>query len=231
MTRIKTQDFLSWVIGTKILATGDFSVTLSQSPLYTKGFLMLEPTNPSQRESVYFHDRIWNVVYVKAENRSSPKLHSIGTEYQMTNSAELINYLSDNTNTFGYVEKTGWLTISVWGWYVLAWTWQVIVPDTPLTLPAQQTNYIYLTATNTIAYDINLSVANEWMIIATVITWATSVAEIVQQQPTIAMSKQGAQFISTIQLTNPTEWEIMLFNWINWINSEVPPEEWTTFAW
>lgn len=187
-TKIKTQNLLSWVISDAIPSSWDFTVTLSQAPTYTKWFIVFDVTSASSYESVYFHNRVWNVIYVKAENRPSPKAHSIGTSFQMNNTAELINYLSDNANTFWYVEKTWWLTVSVWWGNIYDSGTRYSVSDTSLTLPASQTNYIYLdTGTRTIKQTLNLVTADTGLLLATVVSWASSVSSISQEQPFVIL--------------------------------------------
>lgn len=183
MTRLKTQNFLTWIVTDAIITTWDFSATISPTPSYTKGFIVIDSTNAWTREELYFHNRVGNTIFVAEINRPNPKFHSAGATYQMTNSAELINYLSDNTNTFWYVEKIWGLNIVVWGWYVKTLTWRQLIADTQITLPAQETNYIYLSSTNVIAATLDLSIAEAWTILATVISWATKVANISQEQP------------------------------------------------
>ena len=181
--KLKIQNFISWVIWGNIPSSWDFSVTLSQSPAYTKWFITLEPTT-NNREVVYFDNRIWNTIYVKAVNRPTPKAHSLGTNFEMTNVAEMFNYLSDNTNTFGYIEKIGWLVINVWGGNIKTTTSRISVSNTELTLPAWQTNYIYLdTNSNTIKQTLVLSTADAGILLATVVSGASSVASVVQEQP------------------------------------------------
>jgi len=245
-TKIKTQNLLSWVISDAIPSSWDFTVTLSQAPTYTKGFIVFNVTSSSNYESVYFHNRIWNVIYVKAENRASPKAHSIGTTFQMNNTAELINYLSDNADTFWYVEKTGWLTVNVWGGYVLTETWRVLVNDTSLTLPNGQTNYIYLTTSNTITSTLDLWTANSGVILATVITGSTSVSTITQDKPYVMQKawpqweqgiqgiqwEQGIQGIQGIQWPVWPQWEqgIQGIQWEQGIQG-IQGIEWPAWAW
>lgn len=230
MTRIYTQDFLTWVTGNNIPATGDFSTTLSVAPVHSKGFIMLDPTNVSSRESVYYHDKIGSTIYVKAENRIAPKYHAMWATYQMTNSSELLNYISKNTNTFGYIEKKWALNITVWWGYIIWADWQQLVNDTDLLLPAQQTNYIYLSMTGQILTSLDFAIANSWTIMATVVTWATSVAEITQQQPAVYLRPWIGTMADTT-ITWLTPWQILQFNGTEWVNVDPPPEEWIITEW
>lgn len=141
----------------------------------------------TSREVVYFDNRIGSRIYVKAENRFGPAAHSIGATAQINNVAEFANYLSDNSNTFGYVEKKGLLAVTVWAGNIRYNATESTISDTNLTLPASQTNYIYLDyATLTIKQTINIgTVVSDGMLLATVITSASSVSSISYTKPLI----------------------------------------------
>ena len=72
----------------------------------------------------------------------------------MNDVAEIFNTFSDMISQAFYVEKTGGLTIKVWGGYVYYNGAAVAVPDTNLTL-VNGTNYIkYNYPTNTVSVDL-----------------------------------------------------------------------------
>jgi hypothetical protein len=72
----------------------------------------------------------------------------------MKDIAEIFNMFSDSISQCFFVEKTGGLTVKVWGGTVFYNGNPVTVGDTSLTLTDNQTNYIkYDYPTNTISVD------------------------------------------------------------------------------
>ena len=187
MTKIKLQNFVQGTTTEVIPASGDFDVALSGSatPTETKGFMIFD--YDTSREVVYFDNRIGSRIYVKAENRFGPAAHGVGATAQINNVAEFANYLSDNSNTFGYVEKKGLLAVTVWGGNIRYNSTVSAIPDTDLTLPASQTNYVYLDfATLTIKQTINAgTVTTDGMLLATVTSTASSVSTVSYTKPLI----------------------------------------------
>lgn len=56
---------------------------------------------------MYYHNVSGNTIYVRAENRISPKAHSKNEVVQINDVAEIFNTYSDMISTCFYVEKTG----------------------------------------------------------------------------------------------------------------------------
>lgn len=103
---------------------------------------------------MYYHDVVGNRIYVRGVNRINPKEHTEGEVVKMNDVAEIFNTFSDMISSAFYVEKTGGLTVKVWGGYVTYNGNQVLVADTDLTLADNTTNYIkYAFNTNTISVD------------------------------------------------------------------------------
>lgn len=144
MPSIKTQDLYRALITEEagVPSSGDVNFTVSSPPTRTNGFLVLSPENASSRETVYYHDVIGNRIYVRGVNRKSPKSHSKNDLVQMNDVEEIFNFYSDMTSPLFYVEKTGGLTVKVWGGTVLVNGTQQTVADTDLTLTDNTTNYI-----------------------------------------------------------------------------------------
>lgn len=144
MPSIKTQDLYRALITEEagVPSSGDVNFTVSSPPTRTNGFLVLSPENASSRETVYYHDVIGNRIYVRGVNRKSPKFHAKNDLVQMNDVEEIFNFYSDMMSPLFYVEKTGGLTVRVWGGTVLVNRTQVTVPDTTLTLTDNATNYI-----------------------------------------------------------------------------------------
>ena len=150
MWSIKVQDLYKVLVTESggIAASGDVNFTLSSAPRYTNGFLVIEPDSTTNRETVYFHNVVGNRVYVRWVNRKNPKFHAVSATVQMNDVEEIFNFYADMASPLFYVEKTGGLTIRVWGGTVLINRTQVTIADTALTLTDNATNYVvydYLT--------------------------------------------------------------------------------------
>lgn len=178
MTKIKTQNFFEVTTTETIPSSWDFDVSLTSAPTYTKWYIVFDFSNPSLREVVYFHNRSWSRIYVKWENRTSPTAHAIWATAKINNVAEFSNYLSEISSSFGFVEKLGWLNVMVWGGNIRNNETAVTIADTSLTLPANQTNYIYLDILdNTIKQTLTQSVSTTNAVqLATVVTSASGVS-------------------------------------------------------
>ncbi len=158
MPQLKVQNFYSTTMTSDIVWLWDTSFTVSVAPTYTNGFLVISPSNIALREIVYFHNVVWNTISVRAENRwqggTTAKLHTNGEAIAMKDVSEVFNFFSDSLSQCFFVEKTGGLTVKVWGGTVFYNGNPVTVSDTALTLVDNQTNYIkYSYPTNTISAD------------------------------------------------------------------------------
>lgn len=144
MATIKIQNSYSTTTTGTIPASGDFTVTLAQAPVESKGWVTFDNANPALREYAYFNSRSGATITVKAVNRTNPQAHASSATIQINNMAEMFQYLSEIAGNFGYVEKVGGLNITVFGGQVRNAGVYATVSDTNLTLPASQTSYIYL---------------------------------------------------------------------------------------
>lgn len=125
-----------------IPSSGDCDFTVAVAPENTNWFIIISPDNPTRREIMYYHDVVGNRIYVRWENRKSPKAHAATETVKMNDVAEIFNYFSDMVSQLFYTEKTGWLTVKVWWGYTSYNGSTVTVPDTNLTLTDNATNYI-----------------------------------------------------------------------------------------
>ena len=158
MPQLKVQNFYSTTITSDITWLGDTSFTVAVPPTYTTGYLVISPSNIALREIVFFHNVVGSTVSVRAENRwqggTTAKLHTNGEAIAMKDVSEVFNFFSDSLSQCFFVEKTGGLTVKVWGGTVFYNGTPVTVTDTALTLVDNQTNYIkYSYPTNTISAD------------------------------------------------------------------------------
>lgn len=156
---LKVQNFYQTNITSEsIPSSGDFAVSLWTPPTYSNWYVVISAENIQQREIVYFHAVAGNTIYVRSENRwigwTTAKEHVQGESVTMRDVAEIFNFYSDTISTCFFTEKTGWLTVKVWGWSVYYNTNLVTVPDTSLTLTDNTINYIkYSYTTNVISVD------------------------------------------------------------------------------
>jgi len=98
----------------------------------------------------------------------------------MNDVAEIFNTYSDMISQAFYVEKTGGLTVKVWGGYATYNGNTVAIPDTNLTLTNNTTNYIkYDYPTNTIS----VSLVDSGNVKASVITSAGVITAISYRNP------------------------------------------------
>ena len=98
-----------------IPASGDVDFTVSAAPTYTNGWIVVESENLAKRDLMYYHNVVGSRIYVRSVNRPSPKSHAVGVSVKMLDVAEIFNYFSDMISQSFYVEKTGGLTVKIWG--------------------------------------------------------------------------------------------------------------------
>jgi hypothetical protein len=154
MPSIKVQNLFdtSLTESAGIPASGDVNFTVAVAPTYTNGWIVVESENAAKRDLMYYHDVIGSRIYVRSINRPSPKSHAAGVSVKMLDVAEIFNYFSDMVSQAFYTEKTGGLTVKVWGGYVYYNGSAVTVAETSLTLADNTTNYItYTYATNVVS--------------------------------------------------------------------------------
>lgn len=158
--------------------SGDCDFTVATAPTRTYWYIILSPDNALQREIMYYHNVVWNRIYVKWVNRIWAKEHSEWEVVKMNDVAEIFNTFSDMIAQTFYVEKTWPLTVNVWGGYVSYNGVPVLVADTPLTLTDNATNYIkYDFISNTITVD----TTNSGNIKAIVVTLSWSISTVEQR--------------------------------------------------
>lgn len=225
-----------------IAASWDVSFTVTTPPINPNGFIVISPDSVTLREIMYYHDVTGNTISVRGENRISPKAHSKSELVQINDIAEIFNTYSDMISTCFYVEKTGWITIKVWGWIVYYnWSPQTVA-DTSLTLTDNITNYVkYDFATNTISVD----GVNSWnvKVIISVVSWVimsiwynVSKESLATQWPQGIQWIQGEQGIQGIQWLPWSGWDMYKADNLSWLannntarsNLWVPAWSWTS---
>jgi len=218
MPKIKVENLYKTAITSSlgIAASGDVSFTVTTAPINSNGFIVISPDSTTLREIMYYHDVIGNTIYVRAENRMLPKAHSKNELVQINDIAEIFNTYSDMISTCFYAEKTGWLTMKIWGGTVYYnWSPQTVA-DTNITLVNNTTNYVkYDFATNTISVD----QTNSGNIKITIVTLSGVINSINYNVSKESLSTQGIQGIPWEQgpqgvpwvgLTDGDKWDITL---------------------
>lgn len=117
MPKIKVENLYRTAITSSlgIASSGDVNFTVTTAPINSNGFIVISPDSTTLREIMYYHDVVGNTIYVRAENRISPKAHSKNELVQINDIAEIFNTYSDMISTCFYAEKTGGLNMKIWG--------------------------------------------------------------------------------------------------------------------
>ena len=184
--RLLTESFYESTITENIASTGDVDFAVASPPTNSKWFIIISPDIPAKRERMYYHNVSGSRIYVKWINRTELKSHLSWDTIQINDTSDLFNFFSDNISTTWYVEKQGWLNVTVWWWpTMLYWTTTKVASDTNLTLANNATNYIYyIPSTNVITYTTTFGdiAANEWVCLADVVTASSLVSSIAYRQ-------------------------------------------------
>lgn len=180
--RIGIENFYSTSITQSggIIASWDLEFTVANPPQYTRGFLIIDPTDSVKRERVYYHNVVGTTIYVHFANRTNPQDHNEGAAVQMNDMAEIFNFLQSCTSSTGYVEKVNGLDVIVWWGPLMARSDNTTIAagDKALTLVNWTTNYIYFDLDEE-EYFSTLSIANiAWPEIARVVCAGWNVSSI-----------------------------------------------------
>jgi len=206
-TPLLTEDFYKTAISAPLAATWDIILNVTTPPVNKKWFIIVDPASQANREKMYYHDVIGNLIYVKWVNRVNPKAHIIWDTVQINDTSLVFNYLSRLNSTTFFIEQLTSLWINVFWWPVLYWIKTVSVADTPLTMINGATNFIYYKATtNTINSAISESVvtADKWIVVAEVVTasWIITSINYRQKYRYCYFNKYSLWNTSTFDVTN-----------------------------
>lgn len=180
-TPLLVEDFYRTKLSLDVNPTWDIELTVTAPPANTKGFIIVDPESEANRERMYYHNVIGNIIYVKWVNRVNPKEHFAQDNVQINDTSLIFNYLSRLQSTTFYVEQLTALGINVWWGPVLKWIETVSVADTPLTVTDAATNYIYYKgSTNEIKSAIAEATVttDKWIIVADVVAASWSITSI-----------------------------------------------------
>lgn len=184
-----------------IASSWDVSFTVTTPPQNKKGYILIEPDNDSKREKMFYHDVVWNTIYVKWVNRTNPTDHVIWVNVQINDTALIFNHLFEQDATTFYCEKTGNLSLNVWGWPVLRWIETINITDTPITVTNNITNYIYYKSeTNQILSNTSESAitTDKWIVVAEVVAASGVITSIKYRNHKFSIGN----FISSIEETS-----------------------------
>jgi len=172
-TPLLVEDFYKTTLTADVNASWDIELEVTTPPLNKKGFIIVNPESNSERERMYYHDVIGNIIYVKWVNRIDPKEHFALDKVQINDTSLIFNYLSKALSTTFFVEQLTSLWVKIFWWPILKWITTVSVSDTSLTMVDWATNYIYYKAsTNEIKTAISEVTVwtDKWIIVADVVT-------------------------------------------------------------
>jgi len=198
--QLLVEDFYKTTITEDISTLWDIDFTVAQAPQNTKWFIIINPNSTLNREKMFYHDVVWDRIYVRWVNRTDPKTHTSWDGIQINDSADIFNYISQNLQTTFNIEKTGSLAVQVWWWPIMKDNVEVAVADTDLTLTDGITNYIcYDPDTNTITKQ-----TSETDIVVAQITTAGWVITDIKYRN----HKLNIQTPITFSVWSTTEWEV-----------------------
>jgi len=237
-TPLLTEDFYKTAISAPLAATWDIILNVTTPPVNKKWFIIVDPASQANREKMYYHDVIGNLIYVKWVNRVNPKAHIIWDTVQINDTSLVFNYLSRLNSTTFFIEQLTSLWINVFWWPVLYWIKTVSVADTPLTMINGATNFIYYKATtNTINSAISESVvtADKWIVVAEVVTasWIITSINYRQHKFSIWASIDTVILTNTVWLVDTytitySDWNTSTFDVTNWSSIASILKTWTT---
>lgn len=215
--KILFEDFYRTTIIDTIPDSWDIDFEVASAPENKQWWIIVNPESSSLRERMFYHNVVWNRIYVRWVNRHTPKEHLPWSVVQINDSALIFNFLSENVSTTFWVEKLGWLNVNIWWWPILLWTTMSEVSDTTLLLSNNAVNYIYFDLdSNTIKTTTseNTAFSDNWIIQVEITTVGWQVAEINYRK------------YSIIKWTPWTPWT----PWEDWKSAyEVAVDEW--FVW
>lgn len=215
--KILFEDFYKTTIIDTIPDSWDVDFEVASAPENKQWWIIVNSDSSSLRERMFYHNVVWNRIYVRWVNRHTPKEHLPWSVVQINDSALIFNFLSENVSTTFWVEKLGWLNVNIWWWPILLWTTMSEVSDTTLLLSNNVVNYIYFDLdSNTIKTTTseNTAISDNWIIQVEIITASWQISEINYRKYSIIKW---------------TPWEPWV-DWDDWKSAyEVAVDEW--FIW
>jgi len=224
--KLKVQNFFEIVTTSDIPITWDAVFTVSVAPANSRGFVVVSPNNAAWRE-IMFYNSVGTTLTAKKENRglgwTSMSAHSSNEPIALKDVAEIFNFFSDNLSQAFFVEKTGWLTVDVWGGFVNYNGALQEVTTTSFTLTDNAVNYVkYDYPTNVLS----VSTSAVWNNKAIITVNSGVIISIVYQ-----IAKESfIDFSVTINNALPSQvWQWWKVLWSDWTNTWwVPKNDYVT---
>ena len=119
----------------------EFSFWVHTPPKNDSWWIIINFSDSNNRDLIFFHRRSWNTLYYYRKNRDLLNKWAVGVEHsvwssvQINDFSEWVNWLSQNTDDFWYVESLWGTNIKLY-WWRLFFPWEeLLVEDTEFTLP------------------------------------------------------------------------------------------------
>lgn len=195
----------------------EFDIFVTIAPKYNSGWIFCDFTDSSKRDLIYFHSRTWNNLKYYRKNRdllgnwAYAVVHDQGTYIQENDVSEWLNFISYNTDDFGYLEYpyTTALSVRVYGWSIqYGWTTSAIW-DTTITLPISSTKEIIFDFADSTfkAVDTAALSAMAFYHCATVITGPSTITSVVDKRILQLPIRLSATFFEAVS------WFISIKDW------------------
>lgn len=147
LKRYQWENLYRTIVNTKMNAIGsswdpmeEFSIEVAQAPKNTAGWVIVDFTDSTKRDLIFFHNRTGTTLKYYRKNRdlmgiwAANATHLKNAPIQINDVAERMNYLFANTDDFGMVLNMGTNKIQVlWG-QIFKWWVNINVSDTIITL-------------------------------------------------------------------------------------------------
>ena len=217
--RIKWQSLFSTNITVEVPAIwsvwnamDEFAIQVSNQLSINSWWVVLDFALPIKRDLIFFHRRDWDVIYYYRKNRdllntwAINQVHFAWSQLAIHDFANWINWLSDNTDDFGYMEKIDDNKLLVYWWDYVYNNKSVVVEDAEVTLNSDWVNYIYFDYdTELFNSTLNLSTAN---------------GDVVGR-----VNVSSANITSIVRTSTANKWP----QWITWDNwRDIQLEKWST---
>lgn len=195
----------------------EFEINVSVAPKYTSWWVFVDFANTAKRDLIYFHNMVGNVLKYYRKNRdllglwASTIQHDQWSYIQIHDVSEWINYLSNNTSDFWFVEQPfeTALTLKVMWWRV-NYGWPAItVADATLAIPVSSTKeVIFDFADNTFKAVDTASLSSYacyhcW----TVVTWVSAITSYTEARQYYLGTKYSSTFFEVVA------WILSLKDW------------------
>ena len=212
------------------LVSGEFALTLNDSPESSMWFLLVEPWT-SKEESIFYHRSNWSTIYFYQVNRTWVFEHADNSQCLLVNSIDYMNYILWQLSESLFLYKISESDIVIKGWKFYIASQMVTLSDlnTSLNLTNKSlinwtTNYIYIDTVN-LDFLITNVVRNDLFLVATLVVNGWWVIQ--------SIIKEKVNHIWTIWESWPAwqqwpQWPTWLQwpAWVDWANVDLRVQGW-----